>query len=82
MENQSRQRVNNGNGVVGFMLVFFPLCWLLVIGDQLGWGVFNPPRYMLLQSALIIGYTGTVMSAGVIAVAIVAAFRTRNESEV
>jgi hypothetical protein len=81
MDSQKKRQANGSNGVVGFMLVFFPLCWLVVIGDQLGWGMLNPPRYMLLQAAIVVGYTGTVMSAGVIAVAILAAFRTRNPRE-
>ena len=81
MESKRKRPANDGYGVVWFIVIFFPLCWLVVIGDQLGWSVLNPPRHMLLQSALVIGYTGTTISAGVIAVAIVAAFRTRKQSE-
>ena len=81
MESGQKRRANNGYSVVWFMVVFFPLCWTMVIGDQAGWGLLNPPRHMLLESALIIGYTGTIMSAGVIAVAIAAAVRTRKRTQ-
>ena len=81
MQSERKRRDNAGYGVVWFMVIFFPLCWMTVIGDQAGWDLLNPPRHMLLQTALIIGYTGTVMSAGVIAVAIAAAFRMRSERD-
>lgn len=66
--------VSSSEYIIGiFLLIFFPVCWLLVAGHQLDWFGADPLRYTMLRAALIMAYTGTAMSAGVIAVAVLAA---------
>ncbi len=63
------------NGITSFLLVFFLACWIFVIGHQAGWDPLDPARYPVMRSTLIIAYTGAIISAGVLAVAVVAVFK-------
>ena len=52
-----------------FLLSFFVACWVLVVGDRLGWGALE---YEAMRGGLPIAYTGAIISVGVLAVAVAA----------
>ena len=56
-------------GIAAFMICFFIACWVLVLGHH-----FGPPLFhnAALQFGLPTAYVGTIISVGVLAVAVTA----------
>ena len=57
-------------------LVFVAVCWVLVVGHQLEWGVLSDPdRYAVLQGFMAFAYVCAGLSVCAVAIAAVSFFK-------
>ena len=59
-----------------FALVLVAVCWALVVGNQLGWGILaDPDQYTVLKASMFLAYLGAGLSFCMAVVVAVAALK-------